>query len=118
MKMWILSMLVATSIYSVSSAADEMSGCFTGQDQLGATTRMALRAERIGDYFEIFGQVMSPNIGVMKIKADGWSGAGRMYYQHEYESGAYYIKISNYSASGLLLEVKGFGHFPFYTSAC
>ena len=111
--------LIATAVlYSINSGAAVTSGCFTGMDQQGATIHAALQAERIGDYFEVSGNFTSPNIGVMRLKADGWSGAGRLFVNHEYESGAVFIKITNYSETGFLLIVDGAGNFPFSSSAC
>jgi hypothetical protein len=113
--------ITAASILFVASGAtlaEERTGCFAGQDQQGASARMALRSERYGEYFEISGNVSSPNIGVVSIKADGWSGAGRMFVNHEYESGALYIRITEYSEAGFVLVVDGYGRFPFHPVAC
>lgn len=118
MKNRIRTLLALALLYTTNSNAEVVSGCFTGQDQQGATVNALLQAERIGDYFEVYGKFTSPNIGVMKLKADGWSGAGRLFVNHEYESGAVFIKITNYSDAGFLLIVEGVGNFPFYSTAC
>jgi len=118
MKQWLYLLIVFTFLHSNNSSADQSAACFVGKDQHGDTARMELRAERVNNYFEISGRVMSPNIGIMRLKAGGWSGAGRMFYKHEYDNSAIFIKITNYSDSGFTLEVNGMGYFPFYTTAC
>jgi hypothetical protein len=100
------------------AAAQQWAGCFAGADATGAPARLALQAERYGDYFEIYGSVASPSIGVMQIKADGWSGAGRMFRNHEGEGGAVYIHILDYTGAGLVLRVEGWGDFPFRAVGC
>ncbi|MEQ1950503.1 hypothetical protein [Mesorhizobium sp. CN2-181] len=100
------------------SAAQQSQGCFAGTDAAGAPARMILQAERVGESFEVWGQISSRTIGVMQIKADGWSGAGRLFRGHEYESGALFIRITNYSAQGFVLEVQDYGRFPFSAVPC
>ena len=79
---------------------------------------LLLAQERYGDYYGIFGVIRSAAIGTMQVKADGWSGAGRMFRGHEYESGALYIQISDYTGSSLVLSVEGYGSFPFQMTRC
>ena len=109
---------LVTEALSTVDAAAQQQGCFVGVDAAGGQARMILQVERYGEFFEVWGQVASQSIGVMKIKADGHSGAGRIYRNHEYESGALFIQISNFSAQGLVLEVQGYGRFPFRTVPC
>ncbi len=119
MRTWLkLALLTVAMIGAGDAAAQQSQGCFVGRDFQGAPAQMVLRAERYGDSFEVFGRISSANIGAMQIKADGWSGAGRMFRRHEYEGDAIYIRISDYSASGLVLHVDGFGSFPFRGVAC
>ena len=56
--------------------------------------------------------------GVFQLKADGWSGAGRMFRRYEGEADALYISITDYTGSSLMLHVEGFGSFPFQAVAC
>ena len=97
---------------------EQEQGCFVGRDNTGSSAILWLSAERIGDYFEISGTIRSPAVGTMQLKADGWSGAGRMFRGHEYESGALFIEISDYTGSSLVLSVEGYGSFPFQRTRC
>ena len=108
----------ATGIAPSDGVAQPAESCFVGQDQFGAPVRMLLQVERYGDYFEVFGRLQSQNIGTMQLKADGWSGAGRMFRNHEYEGGAVFIEISNYTGSSLVLNVDGYGSFQFRAAPC
>jgi len=92
--------------------------CFVGNDATGGAAYLYLVSEKVGDYFEIFGTLKSSAVGTMRLKADGWSGAGRMYRKYEYESGALYIQISNYTGSSLVLSVDEYGEFPFHNTPC
>ena len=109
---------LASGVAPKDAVAQQTQGCFVGQDQYGAPVQMFLQAERYGDYFEIYGRLQSQNIGMMQLKADGWSGAGRMFRNHEYEGGAVFIEISNYTGSSLVLSVDGYGSFQFRASPC
>lgn len=100
------------------SFAEQAYGCFVGQDATGGQAVLRLAAERYGDYYEVYGTIASAAIGQMRVKADGWSGAGRMFYRHEYENGAMYIKIVNYTGTSFTLEVEGYGSFPFQRTNC
>ncbi len=93
-------------------------GCFVGSDHTGGSAMLRLAAERYGEYYEIFGTVRSAAVGTMQLKADGWSGAGRMFQGHEYEGGARYIQISDYTGSSLVLSVEGYGSYSFRRTRC
>ena len=119
MRGWLrLAFLTIAMIGAADAAAQQSQDCFVGRDLQGAPAQMVLQAERYGDFFEVFGRIASTNIGAMQIKADGWSGAGRMFRRHEFEGDAMFIQISDYTAFGLVLHVDGFGSFPFRTVAC
>ncbi len=113
-----LSALVLAGALAAPSRAQEHVGCFVGRDATGGTAMLQLSAEKYGDFFEVYGVVRSAAIGQMQLKADGWSGAGRMFYRHEYEGGAMYIQISDYTGSSLVLSVEGYGNFPFQRTRC
>ncbi len=98
--------------------AQQAQACYVGQDYQGGQAILRLISERIGDYFEIYGVFQSSAVGTMQLKADGWSGAGRMFRSHEYEAGAIFIQISDYTGAGLVLGVEGYGRFPFQQTAC
>ncbi len=98
--------------------AQQAQACYLGEDYQGGPAILRLVSERIGDSFEIYGVFQSAAVGTMQLKADGWSGAGRMFRSHEYESGAIYIQISDYTGAGLVLGVEGYGRFPFRQTAC
>lgn len=110
--------LLSVGLCTVDSAAQQSQGCFSGTDAAGAPARMVLQVERYGEFFEVWGQVSSQTIGVMQIKADGWSGAGRLFRRYEDESGSLYIQISDFNAQGLVLRVEGYGQFPFRAVPC
>lgn len=96
----------------------QQQGCFLGQDHTGGSAALWLSTERYGDYYGLLGALRSAAVGTMRIKADGWSGSGRMFRRHEYESGALYIQISDYTGSSLVLWVEGYGRFPFRKTRC
>lgn len=114
----VLIAMLAASAGPKAGVAQQTRDCFVGEDQYGAPVRMILQAERYGDSFEVYGRLQSQNIGTMQLKADGWSGEGRMFRDHEYEGGAVYIEILNYTGSSLVLNVGGYGSFPFRASPC
>jgi hypothetical protein len=109
---------VGLGLGTLPLAAQTQQGCFSGQDATGQPAFIALTAERFGEYFEIYGQISTTSNGVFQLKADGWSGAGRMFRQYEGEAGAQYINISDYTGSSLMLHVEGFGSFPFRAVSC
>lgn len=101
------------------AAAQQQSGCFSGRDHLGYPALVFVTAERYGDYFEIYGQVRSSGTGqVYRFKADGHSGAGRVFSRHEYESGATFIRILELNQSVFVLQVDGYGVFRYQRSQC
>lgn len=114
----VLVFVLSAGTFSMPLSAESVRGCFAGRDASGQPARMSLTAERYGQYYEVFGQISTTSFGVFRIKADGWSGAGRMFRNHEGEAGAIYIKISDYSGSSLVLHVDGYGRFPFQAVAC
>lgn len=113
-----LAVLAFLATWSGFTQAEQAQGCFVGRDYTGGTAVLQLVAERYGDYYEVFGTVRSNAVGMMRVKADGWSGAGRMFRGHEYEGGALYIQISDYTGSSLVLSVEGYGSFRFRRTRC
>jgi hypothetical protein len=110
--------VVGLSLEALPLAAQTQHGCFSGRDATGQPAFIALTAERYGDYFEIYGQITTTANGVFQLKADGWSGAGRMFRRYEDEAGSLYISITDYNGSSLMLHVEGFGSFPFQAASC
>ena len=98
--------------------AQQAQACYMGEDYQGGPAILRLVSERLGDSFEIYGVFQSAAVGSMQLKADGWSGAGWMFRRHEYESGAIFIQISDYTGSSLVLGVEGYGRFPFRQTPC
>lgn len=101
------------------ASAQQNSGCFSGHDHLGHPARVFLSVERYGDWFEIAGQIQSAGTGqTYRFKADGHSGAGRIFARHEYESGAAFIQIIDLNQSIFVLQVDGYGVFRYQRSRC
>ena len=100
------------------AAAQQWAACFAGQDYTGAPTQVAVFAERYNDWFEIGGQIRSASIGLLRFKADGHSGAGRLFSGHEYESGALYIHVLDLNENVFVLEVESYGVFQFRRANC
>jgi hypothetical protein len=111
-------LLVITFFLPLKALAETAEGCFAGSDASGQPARIQLTAERYGDYYEVYGQIATTSFGAFRIKADGWSGAGRMYRRHEGEAGAVYIRINNFTGSSFQLDVEGYGRFPFRAVIC
>ena len=88
------------------AAAQQAQACYVGQDYQGGQATLRLISERYGDSFEIYGTFRSAAVGTMQLKADGWSGAGRMFRGHEFESGAIYIQISEYTGQSFRSAAK------------
>jgi len=109
---------IYATLLSMTLAAETTRGCFAGLDTTGQRAWITLTAERYGDYYEVYGQVTTTSNGVYRIKADGWSGTGRLFRRHEGESGAVYIKITHYTGASLVLHVQGLGSFPFQAVSC
>ncbi|MBK6512382.1 MAG: hypothetical protein IPG06_24995 [Haliea sp.] len=118
MRVLIIFIIVGLGLGALPVAAQTQQGCFSGLDATGQPAWIALTAERYGDYFEIYGQIKTTANGVFQLKADGWSGAGRMFRRYEGEADALYISITDYTGSSLMLHVEGFGSFPFQAVAC
>ena len=90
--------------------AQQWQACYVGGDLAGGRAFAAVTAERYGDWFEVRGRIRSTARGrVYSFKADGHSGAGRMFARHEYESGAVYVRIRDLSESRFVMEVQGHG---------
>ena len=104
--------------FTGAARAQQAQACYVGEDYQGGQAILRLVSERIGDSFEIYGLFQSSAVGTMQLKADGWSGAGRMFRSHEYESGAIFIQISDYTGASLVLGVEGYGRFPFRQTNC
>ncbi|MEE8370774.1 MAG: hypothetical protein V3R73_01415 [Sphingomonadales bacterium] len=113
-----LAALMLVTGWSGVAEAQQQAACYIGRDQNGAQMILRLVSERYGDYYEIFGQLISASVGTMQLKADGWSGAGRMFRSHEGEAGALYVQISDYTGATLVLGIEGYGRFPFQQTGC
>ena len=110
--------VASAALMSATLSAETTQGCFAGKDATGQPAFISLTAERYGDYYEVVGQVSTTSDGTFRIKADGWSGAGRMFRRHEGEADAVYIRITDYTGTALVLHVEGFGSFPFKAVRC
>ncbi len=113
-----VAVLALAAIAPVPAAAQQWRACFAGQDYTGAPTQIAVFAERYNDWFEIGGQIYSTSIGRMQFKADGHSGAGRLFSGHEHESGALYVRVLDLNENVFVLEVEGYGVFRFRRANC
>ena len=101
------------------SLAEQWSGCYVGSDLVGGQAFAAVGAERYNNWFEIMGRIQSTGMGrVYNFKADGHSGAGRLYVGHEYESGAVYVQIKDLSDRQFVLEVEGHGVLQLSRTSC
>lgn len=99
--------------------AEERSGCFAGADLLGGVATAYVTAEWYANYFEIFGNINSTSLGqTYRFKADGHSGAGRIFINHEYESGAMYMWVRDLSEARFILEVEGYGLLSLSRAQC
>jgi hypothetical protein len=110
--------LAAWTLDQRPALAQQWGACFVGRDHAGQPAQVALQVERYGDSFEIFGRIASPTVGQLRFKADGHSGAGRLFSDHEYESGALYINVLDLNETAFVLEVEGYGVFQFERSGC
>ncbi|MCB1492527.1 MAG: hypothetical protein KDJ77_12165 [Rhodobiaceae bacterium] len=111
---------LGAALVTASASAAAAATCYSGKDPTGNTAVMVLQVEQFVTFAEISGVYRSSAVGTMKIKADFGSGAGRAYYRHEYESGAVYINFTDVSAdySSYVLDVQGYGRFPFRRISC
>lgn len=104
---------------SGTALAQQQSGCFTGKDQHGYTVNAFVSMEKYGDWFQIFGQLYSAGENrLYKFSADGHSGAGRMYQNHEYESGAMYIDVLNLTEQEFVLNIDSYGTINLQRTNC
>lgn len=112
--------VLMAAVWPLSVArAEQWSGCFVGSDLAGGQAFAAVGAERYSDWFEIMGQIQSTGMGrVYNFKADGHSGAGRLYVGHEYEAGAVYVQILDLSDRHFALEVEGHGVLRLERTSC
>ena len=113
-----LTLTVTTGIAISSAHAQKQQGCYIGRDHSGNQVVLRLVAEKIRNSFEIYGTLRSSSFGTMRVKADGWSGNGRIFRRHEYESGAKFVRISNYTGTRFTFSVQGIGSFPFQQAGC
>lgn len=120
MKPWFAVAIVSVALAAGAPAlAQQQSGCFAGRDHLGAPAKVYVSVERYGDWFEIAGQIYSSGANqIYKFKADGHSGAGRLFGGHEYEAGALYINVQNLTEAEFVLQVESYGVFHFRRSPC
>ncbi len=115
----LLALLVTVTLTAPLATSAQQRGCFVGVDQLGQPAGVILQVERFGDWFEISGQIHSTGTGqTYQFKADGHSGAGRLYSRHEYEAGAVYIQVLELTETDFILEVEGYGVFRFQRRPC
>ncbi|MGI9408792.1 MAG: hypothetical protein ACR2OV_01875 [Hyphomicrobiaceae bacterium] len=113
------SVLVLTTLLSSPVSGAQKTQCFIGRDHTGGVAQMKLVNERYGKYNEVFGVIRSRALGTMRIKANGWSGDGRIFRGHEHEGGARFIRIEGYNGRSLRLRVDGFRRiFPFQSKPC
>ena len=99
--------------------AQQQSGCFSGKDSLGYPANVFVSVERYGDWFQITGQIYSSGENrLYKFSADGHSGAGRLYLNHEYEAGAVYIDILNLTEQEFVINIESYGTFRFVRTNC
>lgn len=111
--------LVASLAGMSDVRSEQWSACFSGSDLAGGQAFAAVGAERYGDWFEIMGWIQSTGMGrAYNFKADGHSGAGRLYVGHEYESGAVYIQIRALSDGQFVMEVEGHGVLQLRRTNC
>lgn len=117
---WLRAVVIGLSLVAPVPVAAQPGGlhCFAGRDQAGAPAEIRLRIERAGRIATIHGVIASPTVGVMRLKADYASGAGRAFYRHEYERGAVVIRFTDVDPAGFVLEVVDHGRYPFRRTGC
>lgn len=117
--LFLAAVLIVALAAAPAAIAQQRSGCFVGRDHLGQPAQVFLQVERYGDWFEISGQLHSGGTGrVHAFKADGHSGAGRLYTRHEYEAGALYIQVLELTETDFIVRVEGTGVFHFHRRPC
>lgn len=116
--LFVIVILGAAIAASPEAAAQQRSGCFAAKDHLGYPAKVFVKVERYRDWFEITGQIHSTGAGrIYRFKADGYSGKGRLYERHEYESGAVYIDVQ-LTETDFVLQVESYGVFHFRRVRC
>lgn len=111
--------LGAAWLIASNAIAQQQSGCFHGKDHLGYPAKVYVSVERYGDWYEVSGMIYSSGEDrVYRFKADGHSGAGRLFERHEYESGALYISVRELTEDAFALEVESYGVFYFRRTRC
>lgn len=119
-RIWLVIVIFGAAIAAGSKAiAQQQNGCFIGKDHLGYPAKAYVSVEHYGDWYEIAGQIYSSGANrVYRFKADGHSGAGRLYGGHEYEAGALYISLQKLTDSDFVLQVESYGIFYFRRTRC
>lgn len=119
-RIWLVVIILGAAIAAGPKAiAQQQSGCFIGKDHLGYPAKVYISVERYEDWYEIAGQIYSSGANrVYRFKADGHSGAGRLYGGHEYEAGALYINVQELTESDFVLQVETYGIFYFRRARC
>ncbi len=117
---WLVAVIMGVAIAICPFAmAYQQSGCYVGKDHHGYPAKAYVSVERYGDWFEIAGQIYSSGENrVYRFKADGHSGAGRLFQGHEYESGALYISVQSLTETNFVLQVESYGVFYFRRARC
>ena len=111
--------LVLAFAVGPNATAQQQSGCFVGKDHFGHPAKVYISVERYGEWYEVAGNIYSSGANrVYKFKADGQSGAGRLYEGHEYESGALYISVQKLTETDFVLQVESYGVFYFRRARC
>ncbi len=90
------------------ASADTWQGQFQGEF-FGAPAVAQVTLERIGDLFEVSGQVQVQG-SVFYFTADGWSGAGTMF-EYPSISQTFYIQLSE-AQGGFALRVHPYDNGP------
>jgi hypothetical protein len=103
----------------VDVEAEQRSACFAGSDLQGGLTTAYVIAEWFGEYFEIYGNIHSTSLGqTYRFKADGHSGAGRLFVNYEYESGSRYIGVRSLTEANFILDVENYGQLVLNRTPC
>lgn len=112
--------LFASTLFAAFPAAGVESGpfCFQSTDALGGVSDTALYFAQSASFFEIFGRIGSENFGKANIKVEGYSGAGKIYKEHEYESGAIFVAMSQLTGSSFQLKIGDYGTYVYTAVPC
>ena len=104
---------------STKAGAQQQTGCFIGKDHFGYPAKVKIQVEHYGDWYEIAGQIYSSGANrIYNFKADGHSGAGRLFEGYEDEAGALYISVQALTETNFALEVESYGVFNFRRTRC